>query len=219
MVPLLELVNIRKRFGAVEALAGVSLSVEPGEVLALILLQFALIALVALAITAVMLAGPGVPYVLLLVGAVLAIASFFLNHTQFGTWIYAVGGNAEAARRAGINVDRVRITAFAVCSMLATLGGMILASRLRAVDSNSGGGSLLLYSIAAAVIGGTSLFGGRGSAASAIKGALVIASIDNGLGLLGLGSAQKFIITGLVLLLAVVIDAVSRNRRGQTGKR
>ncbi len=99
--------------------------------------------------------------------------------------MYAVGGNAEAARRAGINVDRIRIYCFAICSLMAAIGGIILASRLRSVDTNAGGGSILLYSIAAAVIGGTSLFGGRGHIKSALLGALVISSIDNGLGLLG----------------------------------
>lgn len=189
-----------------------------GDSVAAVLVQTAIVAAAVLALTWFAVSGPGVPYVLVLVGALLAVALFVLNQTRFGVWVYAVGGNAEAARRAGIRVARVQITCFAICSMLASLGGMILASRLRAVDSNTGGGSLLLYSIAAAVIGGTSLFGGRGGATSAIKGALVIAAIDNGLGLLGLGSAQKFIITGIVLLLAVVVDAVARDRRGQMGR-
>ena len=127
-----------------------------------------------------------------------------LNRTRFGRHIYAVGGNAEAARRAGINVDNIKIACFAICSMMAAFGGIILASRLRSVDTSSGGGSLLLYSIAAPVIGGTSLFGGRGNVKSAVLGAIVIASIDNGLGLLGLERrATKFVITGGVLLLAV----------------
>ena len=133
-----------------------------------------------------------------------------LNRTRFGRHIYAVGGNAEAARRAGINVDNIKIACFAICSMMAAVGGIILASRLRSVDTNSGGGSLLLYSIAAPVIGGTSLFGGRGTVKSAVFGAIVIASIDNGLGLLGLGSGEKFVITGGVLLLAVSVDSISR---------
>jgi len=101
---------------------------------------------------------------------------------------------------------------------MAAVGGIILASRLRSVDTNSGGGSLLLYSIAARVIGGTSLFGGRGHVKSAVFGALVIASIDNGLGLLGLGSGEKFVITGGVLLLAVAVDSVSRRRQAQSGR-
>ena len=111
--------------------------------------------------------------------------TFVLNRTRFGRHIYAVGGNAEAARRAGINVDNVRIACFAFCSFMAVIGGIILASRLRSVDTNTGGGQALLYPIAAAVIGGTSLFGGRGTMKAAILGALVMLSIDNGLGLLG----------------------------------
>jgi D-xylose transport system permease protein len=107
---------------------------------------------------------------------------------------------------------------FAICSMMAAVGGIILASRLRSVDTNSGGGSLLLYSIAAPVIGGTSLFGGRGTVKSAVFGAIVIASIDNGLGLLGLGSGEKFVITGGVLLLAVSVDSISRRGRESAGR-
>ena len=144
--------------------------------------------------------------------------TFVLNRTRFGRHIYAVGGNAEAARRAGINVDRIKIACFAICSMMAALGGIVLASRLRSVDTNAGGGTILLYSIAAAVIGGTSLFGGRGHIKSAVLGALVIASIDNGLGLLGLSSGTKFVITGLVLLAAVAVDSFSRRGRAQAGR-
>ncbi|MEA2316535.1 MAG: D-xylose transport system permease protein, partial [Solirubrobacteraceae bacterium] len=138
--------------------------------------------------------------------------------TRFGRHVYAVGGNTEAARRAGINVDNVKIACFAICSMMAALGGIILASRLRSIDTNSGGGTILLYSIAAAVIGGTSLFGGRGHVKSAVLGALVIASIDNGLGLLGLSSGTKFVITGLVLLAAVTVDSLSRRGRASAGR-
>jgi len=144
--------------------------------------------------------------------------TFVLNRTRFGRHVYAVGGNAEAARRAGIDVDRVKIAVFAICSMMAALGGIILASRLRSVDPGAGGGQILLYSIAAAVIGGTSLFGGRGNVKSAVLGALVIASIDNGLGLLGLSSGTKFVVTGLVLLAAVTVDSVSRKGRAQSGR-
>jgi D-xylose transport system permease protein len=160
----------------------------------------------------------GIPYVGVLVAALLVFWSFILGRTRFGRYVYAVGGNAEAARRAGINVDRIRIYVFAICSFMAAVGGIILASRLRSVDTNAGGGSILLYSIAAAVIGGTSLFGGRGHIKSALLGALVIASIDNGLGLLGLGSGEKFVITGGVLLLAVTVDSVSRRRQAQAGR-
>jgi D-xylose transport system permease protein len=160
----------------------------------------------------------GVPYVAVLVAALLVFWSYVLGRTRFGRYVYAVGGNAEAARRAGINVDRIKIYVFAICSLMAAVGGIILASRLRSVDTNAGGGSILLYSIAAAVIGGTSLFGGRGHIKSALLGALVIASIDNGLGLLGLGSGEKFVITGGVLLLAVTVDSVTRRRQAQAGR-
>ena len=160
----------------------------------------------------------GIPYVFLLVGFFLLLWGFVLGRTRFGRYVYAVGGNAEAARRAGINVDRIKIMVFAICSFMAAVGGLVLASRLRSVDTGAGGGEILLYSIAAAVIGGTSLFGGIGHIKSALLGALVIASIDNGLGLLGLGSGEKFVITGGVLLLAVTVDSLSRKRQTQSGR-
>jgi D-xylose transport system permease protein len=160
----------------------------------------------------------GVPYAAVLVGALLVFWTFVLNRLRFGRHIYAVGGNAEAARRAGINVDNVRIACFALCSFMAVVGGIVLASRLRSVDTNTGGGQALLYPIAAAVIGGTSLFGGRGTMKAAILGALVMLSIDNGLGLLGLSSGTKFVLTGGVLLLAVTVDSISRRGRAQSGR-
>ena len=160
----------------------------------------------------------GIPYVFLVITGLYILWTFMLNRTRFGRHIYAVGGNAEAARRAGITVDNVKIVCFGICSMMAALGGIVLASRLRSIDTNSGGGTILLYSIAAPVIGGTSLFGGRGHIKSAVLGALVIASIDNGLGLLGLSSGTKFVITGLVLLAAVAVDSFSRRGRAQAGR-
>ena len=160
----------------------------------------------------------GVPYVGLLVAGLFVAWTFVLNRTRFGRHIYAVGGNAEASRRAGINVDRVRIACFAIVSVMAVLGGIVLASRLRSVDTNTGGGQALLYPIAAAVIGGTSLFGGRGTMKAALLGALVMLSIDNGLGLLGLSSGTKFVLTGGVLLLAVTVDSISRRGRAQSGR-
>jgi D-xylose transport system permease protein len=160
----------------------------------------------------------GIPYLFLLVGSLFLFWTFVLARTRFGRYVYAVGGSAEAARRAGIDVDRIRIQVFAICSFMAAVGGLVLASRLRSVDTNAGGGSILLYSIAAAVIGGTSLFGGIGHIKSAILGALVIGSIDNGLGLLGLGSGEKFVITGGVLLLAVTVDSLSRRAQAQSGR-
>ena len=160
----------------------------------------------------------GIQYVMLIIAGLFILWTYVLNRTRFGRHVYAVGGNAEAARRAGINVDNIKMACFAICSMMAAVGGIILASRLRSVDTNSGGGSLLLYSIAAPVIGGTSLFGGRGTVKSAVFGAIVIASIDNGLGLLGLGSGEKFVITGGVLLLAVSVDSISRRGRESAGR-
>jgi D-xylose transport system permease protein len=160
----------------------------------------------------------GVPWVGVIVAGLFVWWTFVLRRTKFGRHIYAVGGNAEAARRAGINVDRIRIACFALCSLMAAVGGLVLASRLRSVDTNSGGGSILLYSIAAAVIGGTSLFGGRGHMKSAILGALVIGSIDNGLGLLGLSSGTKFVVTAGVLLLAVTVDSLATRGRASSGR-
>src|SRR4051794_18429016 len=125
-----------------------------------------------------------------------------MRRTHFGRHVYAVGGNAEASRRAGIHVFRVRVVAFALCSTLAAIGGIMAASRLIAVNQSSGGSDLLLLAIAGPVIAGTSLFGGRGSVWGALLGALVIGSISNGMDLLGLQSATKFMITGGVLLVA-----------------
>jgi D-xylose transport system permease protein len=159
----------------------------------------------------------GVPKVILILGLLLAFWSFVAARTRFGRHVYAVGGNAEAARRAGINVDRVRIAVFMISGFMAGVGGIMLASRLRSVATNTGGGNLLLLVIAAAVIGGTSLFGGTGRVIAALLGALVIASIQNGMDLMGLASGTKFVITGLVLLGAVLVDAVSKRRRAARG--
>ncbi len=152
----------------------------------------------------------GVPWVVLLVLAVLALWTFVLGRTRFGRYIYAIGGNAEAARRAGVNLAAIRTAAFALASLTAGVGGIIYASRLRSVSTSLDGGTLVLYAVAAAVIGGTSLFGGRGKAIHAVLGGLVIAAIDNGMGLQGYSAAAKYVVTALVLLAAVTIDAVAR---------
>jgi D-xylose transport system permease protein len=152
----------------------------------------------------------GIPYVVPLILFLLAIGTFVLGRTAFGRHIYAVGGNAEAARRAGINVKRVRIAAFVICSALAAIAGMIFASRQNSISPTTGGSSTLLYAVGAAVIGGTSLFGGKGKMRDAILGGLVVAVIDNGMGLLGYAAGIKFIVTGLVLLVSAGVDAVSR---------
>jgi D-xylose transport system permease protein len=190
----------------------------PSDPLVIVGVRVALLALALAAATYVANQNRGIPYVAVLVGLLLVFWTWVSRRTRFGRYVYAIGGNQEAARRAGIAVDRVKIAVFAISSFMAALGGIILASRLRSVDTNAGGGSILLYSIAAAVIGGTSLFGGRGTVKSALLGALVIASIDNGLGLLGLGSGEKFVITGAVLLLAVTVDSISRRGREATGR-
>ena len=190
----------------------------PTEPAALYALRVGGLAAAGIVVVAFANADRGIPYVFLVITGLYILWTFVLNRTRFGRHIYAVGGSAEAARRAGINVDNVKIACFGICSMMAALGGIVLASRLRSIDTNSGGGTILLYSIAAAVIGGTSLFGGRGHIKSAVLGALVIASIDNGLGLLGLSSGTKFVITGLVLLAAVAVDSFSRRGRAQAGR-
>jgi len=159
----------------------------------------------------------GVPKVTLLLAILLVVWSFVAARLRFGRHVYAVGGNPEAARRAGINVDRVRILVFMISGFMAGVGGILLASRARSVSTSAGGGNLLLNVIAAAVIGGTSLFGGTGRVVSALLGALVIASIENGMGLLGLPQGTKFIITGLVLLGAVLVDAISKHSRASRG--
>jgi D-xylose transport system permease protein len=159
----------------------------------------------------------GVPLVGVILVILLAGFPFLAHRTPFGRYVYASGGNVEAARRAGISVDRVKVMVFMISSLMAGMGGIILASRLRSVDTAAGGGTLLLNSIAAAVIGGTSLFGGSGRVTSALLGALVILSVENGMGLLGLSSGVKFVVTGLVLLAAVLVDAISRRSRAQSG--
>jgi D-xylose transport system permease protein len=190
----------------------------PTEPMSLMALRVAGLAVAGAIVVAFANGDRGIPYVFLIITALYMLWTFVLNRTRFGRHIYAVGGNAEAARRAGINVDNVRIACFALCSLMAALGGIILASRLRSIDTNSGGGDLLLNSIAAAVIGGTSLFGGRGHMKSAVLGALVITSITNGLGLLGLSAGTRFVVTGLVLLAAVAVDSFSRRGRAQAGR-
>ncbi|MHB8625147.1 MAG: sugar ABC transporter permease [Aggregatilineales bacterium] len=159
----------------------------------------------------------GVPVIGVILLIMVAGLTFLAEQTRFGRYVYAIGGNKEAARRAGISVERIRIIVFMISSFMAGVGGIILASRLRSVDTNAGGGNLLLNAIASAVIGGTSLFGGRGQVSNAILGALIIAMIENGMGLLGLSAGLQFIITGLVLLVAVIVDAVSRSTQKRSG--
>jgi D-xylose transport system permease protein len=150
--------------------------------------------------------------VLIVVGLALAFV-YLTEQTRFGRHVFAVGGNAEAARRAGIRIDRVRIIIFVVASALAAGGGILAASRLLAVNQSSGGSDLLLSAIAGPVIAGTSLFGGRGSVWSALLGALVIGSIANGMNLLAVSSSVRYMVTGGVLMVAVTLEAATRLRR------
>jgi D-xylose transport system permease protein len=161
----------------------------------------------------------GVPIVVPLIAVLLVVGTFVLQRTPFGRHIYAVGGNREAARRAGINVDLIRISAFMICSTMAAVGGIIAASRGNSVDATTGGSDVLLLAVGAAVIGGTSLFGGKGRLVNGVIGGAVVAVIDNGMGLMGYSSGVKFAVTGLVLLLAAGVDALSRRRAVATGTR
>jgi D-xylose transport system permease protein len=154
----------------------------------------------------------GVPWVVVLVFGILAAWTFVLGRTRFGRYVYAIGGNGEAARRAGVNLRMIRTVAFTLCSFTAGMAGVIYASRLRSI-STAFDQTLVLYAVAAAVIGGTSLFGGRGKALHGVLGGVVIAAIANGMGLLGLSPAAQYMVTALVLLIAVTIDALTRRGR------
>lgn len=181
------------------------------------LVKLGAIVAVILGATAVMASDQGVPLSLLILLGFVVGFDLITTRTKFGRHIFAVGGNAEAARRAGISVNAIRIAVFALCGTMAAAGGIMGASRLLAVNYNSGTGDTLLNAIAGAVIGGTSLFGGRGTVWSALTGALVIGSINNGLALLTAPSDVKFMVTGGVLLAAVTIDAVARQGRQRAG--
>ncbi len=160
----------------------------------------------------------GVPFALLLVVGALLVWTFVAKRTTFGRHIYAVGGNAEAARRAGINVPRIRIVVFMISGAMSGLGGIVLAARLNSVDLNAGGGTLLIDAISAAVIGGTSLFGGRGEIRNALIGAAMISTVSNGMFILGYKTGTIFIVTGVILLLAVTFDTVVRRLQVRSGR-
>jgi len=160
--------------------------------------------------------GVGVMFLFFL--ALVVVMNFLLTRTRWGRSVYAVGGSVEAARRAGIRVDRIYLSVFALCSTLAAAGGILAAARLASANQSSGTGDVNLNAIAAAVIGGTSLFGGRGSAFSALVGIVVIQSISSGLTLLSLDSSVQFMVTGVVLVLAVIVDSLSRRTRAATGR-
>ena len=158
----------------------------------------------------------GVPWVILVVLVVLVAWSFLLGRTRFGRYVYAIGGNAEAARRAGINLSRIRVLAFVLAGLTAGIVGIIYASQLGSVSSNVPGGQNVLFAVAAAVIGGVSLFGGRGKMLGAVLGGVIVAVIYNGLQLLGLGASPQYIWTAVVLLAAVTIDTVARRSQART---
>jgi len=158
----------------------------------------------------------GVPWVVLVILVVLVAWSFLLDRTRFGRYVYAIGGNAEAARRAGINLSRIRVLAFVLTGLTAGIMGIIYASQLGSISSNVNGGQNVLYAVAAAVIGGVSLFGGRGKMLGAVLGGLIVAVIYNGLQLLGLGAAPQAIWTAIVLLAAVTVDTVARRSQTRT---
>ena len=184
----------------------------------LLVLRIGLVAVATLVAVWVLNDDRGVPLAALILVGFCLFFFYITTRTTFGRHIFAVGGNAEAARRAGINVTRVRVIVFMIASTMAAIGGIMAASRLLAVNQSSGSGDFLLLAIAGPVIAGTSLFGGRGSVWHALLGALVITSISNGMDLLALQSSVKFIVTGAVLLLAVIIDAIARRQRQAAGR-
>jgi D-xylose transport system permease protein len=184
----------------------------------LVVARIVLVAVATLVAVWVMNDDRGVPLAALILVGFCLIFFYMTTRTTFGRHIFAVGGNAEAARRAGINVTRVRVIVFMISSTMAAIGGMMAASRLLAVNQSSGAGDFLLLAIAGPVIAGTSLFGGRGSVWHALLGALVITSISNGMDLLALESSVKFIVTGAVLLAAVIVDAIARRQRQAAGR-
>ena len=185
----------------------------PVEPIRSLFVRIGIIAAAFIALILVVNQDRGLPLVVCIVFALVLAFAYVTERTRFGRHVFAVGGNAEAARRAGIKIDHVRIMVFTLGSTLAAAGGVLAASRLMAVNQSSGSSDLLLMAIAGPVIAGTSLFGGRGTAWSAILGAVVIGSIANGMNLLAFASSVKFIVTGAVLIAAVTIESVTRMRR------
>ncbi len=183
------------------------------EPVAVLVGRVVIVAAAIIAVVAILNADRGVPLAAVIVVVLTVFFSFLTERTRWGRHVFAVGGNEEAARRAGIRVTRIKVSVFALASTLAAAGGVLAASRLLSVNQQSGSGDTLLLAIAGPVIAGTSLFGGRGFIWSALLGALVIGSISNGMDLVALDSDLKFMITGGVLLLAVTIDAVTRRQR------
>ena len=160
----------------------------------------------------------GVPYVVPIVLVLLVAGTFVLDRTQFGRHVYAVGGNREAARRAGIDIVKIRAAVFVISSAFAAIGAIIYSSKVGSVSPTAGGGNTLLFAVGGAVIGGTSLFGGRGRISNAVIGGAVLATVNNGMGLLGLPASVVFLVNGIVLLLAAGVDVLSRRRSAETGR-
>ena len=184
----------------------------------LVVLKLVGVAILAFGAVAICNKDRGVPFALLLVVIMLVILTFLAKRTTFGRHVYAVGGNAEAARRAGINVHRVRMIVFMISSAMAGLGGVVLASRLQSVNIAAGSGTLLIDAISAAVIGGTSLFGGRGEVRNALFGSMVVATIANGLNTQNRSAGDIYVATGVILLLAVIADTVLKRRQTKAGR-
>ena len=214
---------------AVAAVAGYALAALVGvfsrrrhdihsDNLLLVLLKVGLMAVVALGAVLWANGERGFPLAAVIVIVMLVFWTWVAERTTFGRHVYAVGGNAEAARRAGINVRKIKILVFMISGAMAGLGGVILAARLNSVSLDAGGGTLLLDAIASAVVGGTSLFGGRGRVLSALMGSLVLATVENGIDLVGYPSNVKYMTTGLILLAAVTLDAFSRRRLARSGR-
>jgi D-xylose transport system permease protein len=195
------------------AVAGV-----PSRPVSEIALRTGVLAVLAFAAAYVLNQYKGLPLALVIFLGVIVLCDFTLRRTSYGRKIFALGGSIEAARRAGINVAAIRLSVFTISGATAAVGGLFIASRINAANQNAGQGDLLMTAIAAAVIGGTSLFGGRGSVWSALLGTLVIGSIKSGLALLGIDAAVQYMITGAVLLAAVVIDSVSRRTQRASGR-
>jgi D-xylose transport system permease protein len=185
---------------------------------ALLALKLVVVPVIALLTVWILDKDRGVPLALLFVVGALLVWTFVAKRTVFGRHVYAVGGNAEAARRAGINVPRVKILVFMISGAMSGLGGIVLAARLNSVDLNAGGGTLLIDAIAAAVIGGTSLFGGRGEIRNALIGAAMISTVSNGMFILGYSTGTIYMVTGAILLLAVTFDTVARRLQLRSGR-
>ncbi|MEV6356317.1 sugar ABC transporter permease [Streptomyces hydrogenans] len=190
----------------------------PSRPLAEIVLRTVVIAAIAFAAAYILNQYQGLPLALLIFLVLLVVLDFVLRRTRYGRQIFAVGGNIEGARRAGISVPFVRMSVFTIAGTMAAVGGLFLAGQIQSASQTSGGGNLLMNVIAAAVIGGTSLFGGRGSVWSALLGALVIGSIQSGMNIMGVSNAVQFMITGSVLLAAVVVDSLSRRSQKAAGR-